>query len=37
MDVDVRWVCMGVRLAGYRQFDESSCSVMEGMVGVRLS
>ena len=22
MDVDVRWVCVGVRLAGCRQFDE---------------
>ena len=37
MDVDVRWVCVGVWLAGYRQFDEYSCSVIEGMFGVRLS
>ena len=37
MDVDVRWVCVGVRLEGYRQCDEYSCSVMEGMFGVRLS
>ena len=22
VDVDVRWVFVGVRLAGYRQFDE---------------
>ena len=37
MDVDVRWVCVRVWLAWYRQFDEQSSSVMEGMFGVRLS
>ena len=37
MDVHARCVCVGVWLAGNRQFDEQSCSVMEGMFGVRLS